>query len=383
MVEALKPFQRDILTLRSHQWKYIVDSYAGCSYRCQYCLYGSSENFFKNSQPLPNIVDRVRLDLDSLGSNKPIIYLGATADAYQPRERGDSITRQLMELFVDKEMPVMILTKSPLILRDIDLLQELNKNGKILVQLTILTTNATKSRILEKGTPDPAIRLDTAKKLTEAGIPVHMHVSPFIPDLYENNELENTVSAIKANGGRCIYSNIMGIRYSYKEPLIQAFRKIDPELERKIADTYPHKSDGEGVYSPYSDSMITGMARFREICINEQINFVCETIPQFTSIDPKEFRIGIFRFGAPAVYQMMQFWTDKGNSPVDWKTFKNHYLSRFPAVDEDYLKLVKDLWDTGELFENTVICPETHEGMVRYWKGSVLNIDHTKVVSWK
>lgn len=386
MSEHLKPFQRDILTLRSHQWKWYIDTYPGCTFRCRYCLYGTHEGFYYNTEPSQDFLSEVERELDSLGDGKPIIYIGASTDAYQPKEKNRKITRGLLNLLVERELPIMILTKSPLILRDLDLLEKANRRGLVLVQFTLLTINSAKSRVLELGTPPPQKRLEAAAKLREAGIPVHFHVSPFIPDLYSEDELEKTVISIKNAGGTCIYTNVLGLRYSNREFLMEGFRTIDKDIEQRILNTYPQiEGDKEGVYSPYSNYMINGMLRFRDVCREVGIkSFVCETVPEFTFFDEEEFSSGIFRFGQPAVYQMMTFWKDR-DDPITWGEFYSGYLSSFP-LDENYLHLVKELWDSGQLFENTTITPNRNEaGRVESYQRDThgLTVDQEKVLVWK
>lgn len=378
----LKTFQRDILTLRSHQWKYYVDTYPGCSFRCHYCLYGNTASFYEKIEPLSETLPQIKEELNNLGDKRPIIYVGATTDAYQSKERTKMVTRELLNFLADKDFPVMILTKSPLILRDTDILQQINKNGKLLVQFTVLTTNEDKSRILEKGTPAPSLRLDAASKLKSLGIPVHFHVSPFIPDLYSKGELEETVNKIKSSGGTCIYTNTLGMRKANKEPLLDALGEMGNGIKERVLESYPMAEVGEdGVYSPYSQYIVDGMLNFRNICQNSNIGFVCETIPQFTTFDEGEFKSGIFRFGPPAVYQMMTFWRDK-QEPVSWEMFYSQYLHAFSNIDDEYINLVKSLWDKGELFENTVISPNKFDGQICYQKGNELLIDNDKVLHW-
>ena len=96
---------------------------------------------------------------------------------------------------------------------------------------------------------------------------------------------------------------------------------------------------------------------------------------------PAEFNSGIFRFGPPAVYQMMTFWNDK-KEPVNWEMFYSQYLQTFPNIDDEYINLVKGLWDDGELFENTVIAPSKFDGQISYQKGNELLIDNGKILHW-
>jgi DNA repair photolyase len=85
-MKILKPFLTDILTLRSHQWKYFIDPYNGCTHRCLYCIYGGTASFFKRVEASKNFLNLLEEDLNSL-TKKQIIYVGATSDIYQPIEK--------------------------------------------------------------------------------------------------------------------------------------------------------------------------------------------------------------------------------------------------------------------------------------------------------
>ena len=137
----LKLFHRDVLTVRSHQWKYYVEPYSGCALQCTYCLYWDSPAFVQRLQPPDDLLEAVDRDLAAM-PRKQIIYIGATIDPYQMLEKKRQATRRLLERLVEREMPVVILTKSTLILRDLDLLIALNRKGLVMVQFTVLTTDS-------------------------------------------------------------------------------------------------------------------------------------------------------------------------------------------------------------------------------------------------
>ena len=181
-MEHLKLFHRDVLTVRSHQWKYYVEPYSGCAFQCTYCLYWESPAFVQRLHPPADLLNGLDRDLAAM-RKKQIIYIGATIDPYQMLEKKVRATRQVLERLVERELPVVILTKSPLILRDLDLLLALNRKGLVLVQFTVLTTDEAKARVIERAAPSPAERLDAAAELTAAGIPVHFPLSPVIPGL--------------------------------------------------------------------------------------------------------------------------------------------------------------------------------------------------------
>src|SRR5512141_325409 len=113
-MEQLRLFHRDILTIRSHQWKYYVEPYSGCALQCTYCLYWKTPAFVGDLLPPPDLLPGLERDLATM-PKKQIIYIGATIDPYQMLENKVRATQQLLMRLVRSGLPVVILTKSPLI----------------------------------------------------------------------------------------------------------------------------------------------------------------------------------------------------------------------------------------------------------------------------
>lgn len=380
-MEHLKVFHRDILTVRSHQWKYYVEPYSGCAFRCTYCLYWQSGADVKSRQPEDDLVPSITDEIARI-PRKQIVYLGATTDPYQSLEETANFTRQILRKLVESELPVVILTKSPLILRDLDLLQEIHKRRQLLVQFTLLTTNPDKGCVLEQAAPSAAERLKTASMLARLGIQVHFHVSPIIPGLYEANELDSTVRAIRDNGGQCIYSNILGMRYRNTSVFYRSMEKLNPEAAMRIRSKY--KRDGhpdKNVYSPSFDFIYTEMSRLRDACCRSHIDFICEFIPELDEYDPSTFEKGVFHYGLPAVYQMMPVFGALSER-MDWTRFRDRLRKRFIGLDDEYLKLLKGFWDDGQLFDNTRIDSEIVNGRRLYYRTQKMNAAKDKILSW-
>ncbi|MBZ5581944.1 MAG: radical SAM protein [Acidobacteriia bacterium] len=379
-MECLKVFHRDILTVRSHQWKYYVEPYSGCAFQCAYCLYYGSESYIRRLRPQPDLLPAVERDLAAM-PHKQIVYVGATADPYQALERKTRWTRQILQQLIAHDIPVVILTKSPLILRDADLLLELHRRRHVMVQFTVLTTNEDKARVLEPGAPTVAQRLDTASRLAGLGIPVHFHLSPVIPGLYDGDEMNATVRSIAGHGGRCIYSNILGMRTRNTDILFDAVARISPRAAAALASEYARgAANGKNVYSPVFGRVYREMARLNRICRDNHIAFISEFIPGLDVFDASTFEQGIFRFGLPAVYQMAGLF----ETPFErqgWERFRAGIRKRYAALDEEYLNLVKTFWDDGSLFENTAIACETANGDHLYYRSDRLNLRES-VLTW-
>lgn len=380
-MEHLKLFHRDVLTVRSHQWKYYVEPYSGCALQCTYCLYWESPEFVERLMPPPGLLDGVERDLASMRKTQ-IVYIGATIDPYQLLERKVRATRGILERLAQRGIPVIILTKSPLILRDMDLLLEMNRAGLVLVQFTVLTTIEAKARTIERAAPAVSERLRAAAELTAAGIPVHFHLSPVIPGFYEGGEMESTVSALAAHGGECIYSNILGMRQLNTGVWFDSVAKLPPAVADRTRNAYTRVGDPEkNVYSPDVDLILTEMFRLQTICRQTGIDFICEFIPGLDAFAPGRFERGIFRFGLPTVYQMLPLFEASG-APQGWNDFSATIRRRFTAVDEEYLVFVKSLWDNGELFENTAMGSDVVDGGRVYFRTETLHLERDAVMAW-
>jgi DNA repair photolyase len=378
-MKYLKVFHRDILTVRSHQWKYYVESYSGCAFRCTYCLYWQSRANVTFLHPPKDLHAAVESDISSM-RKKQIVYLGATIDPYQGLEEKLFSTRMILSSLIEHELPVVILTKSPLILRDLDLLQELQKRNSLLIQFTLLTTNQSKVRAMEQGAPSAEERLEAASKLAALGIPVHFHLSPVIPGFYAEDELNRTVRAIAEHGGECIYSNILGMRYRNTGVFFRSIKKVNGAAAEKIHLEY-RKNGGsaKNVYSPSYDFIFREMSTLRDVCCRNGVDFICEFIPALDEYKPSRFENGIFRFGLPTVYQMTQL---LGRERMDWPVFREKINSRFSAVDGEYLKLLKGFWDDGQLFENSEIGNEIVDGKRVHFRTKQTNSARSRILSW-
>lgn len=380
-MEHLKLFHRDVLTVRSHQWKYYVEPYSGCALQCTYCLYWESPAFVHHLHPPEDLLRGVDRDLAAMRKQQ-IIYIGATIDPYQMLEKKVRATRQILERLVERELPVVILTKSPLILRDLDLLVALNRKGLVLVQFTVLTTDSAKARVIERAAPSPAERLHASSELTAAGIPVHFHLSPVIPGLYEDGELEATVGAIARHGGECIYSNILGMRQLNTEVWFDSVEKLPPAVLARTRGAYSRAGDPhKNVYSPNIELIHDEMSTLAAVCQDHKVDFICEFIPGLDIFQPARFERGIFRFGLPTVYQMIPLF-DASPERQCWSGFRQALRSRFEALDDEYLELIKALWDDGQLFENTRIGNHVIDGERVYFKTDRLQLARNSVLAW-
>jgi DNA repair photolyase len=135
------------------------------------------------------------------------IALGTATDPYQPLERKLGITRSLLEVFARHSgLRLGIVTKSTLVARDLDLLEEVGKRHKLTVHLTVTTMNAKLARVLEPRAPRPDLRIRTLKQLREAGLRAGVLCSPLMPGITDNPGSIRAVARAAAEAGACFFA---------------------------------------------------------------------------------------------------------------------------------------------------------------------------------
>lgn len=185
-----------------------VNPYRGCEHGCIYCFARPTHSYMGLSAGLdfeaklfakpdaPRLLER---ELSKENYKVKPIAIGTNTDPYQPIEREWRIMRQLLEVLAKANHPVMIVTKSALVMRDIDILSEMAAKGLAKVAISVTTLDRKLARLMEPRASTPSRRLEAVRQLTDAGIPTGVLASPLIPAL-NDHELERILDAAKAAG---------------------------------------------------------------------------------------------------------------------------------------------------------------------------------------
>ena len=193
-------------------WSKTVNPYIGCEHGCIYCYARPTHAYYNLSPGLDfesklfvktNADELLRTEFSKPAYRPTVIGLGTNTDAYQPIERKFEVTRRLLHVLEEFRHPVSVLTKNSLIERDIDILQRLAQNNLVEVHFTLTSLQHELSRILEPRASLPKARLDTIRRLSEAGIPVKAMFSPVIPGV-NNQEMEAVMTAARSAGATCM-----------------------------------------------------------------------------------------------------------------------------------------------------------------------------------
>ncbi|WP_137135563.1 PA0069 family radical SAM protein [Rhizobium sp. FKY42] len=185
-----------------------VNPYRGCEHGCIYCFARPTHSYMGLSAGLdfeaklfakpdaPRLLER---ELSKPGYKVKPIAIGTNTDPYQRIERDWRIMRQLLEVLEKANHPVMIVTKSALVARDIDILGKMAAKGLAKVAISVTTLDRKLARLMEPRASTPTKRLEAVRQLTDAGIPTGVLASPLIPAL-NDHELERILDAAQAAG---------------------------------------------------------------------------------------------------------------------------------------------------------------------------------------
>jgi DNA repair photolyase len=162
---------------------YCINPYTGCSHGCKYCYASFMKRFTNHTEPWGSFVD-VKINAPNIlkkqlmKSKQGNVIVSSVTDPYQPLESRYSLTRKCIEILLQHQFPVDILTKSPLVLRDIDIIKQFKD---IEVGITITTNDEGIRRTFEPKAPSTEARIDTLKKLYNSGIRTYAFIGPLLP----------------------------------------------------------------------------------------------------------------------------------------------------------------------------------------------------------
>ncbi|MBN2120859.1 MAG: radical SAM protein [Candidatus Omnitrophica bacterium] len=253
---------------------FVINPYRGCEFGCKYCYSRENKNVKKRTEPWGSFLD-VKIDAPfvlekELRFKRPkCIMLGSTTECFQPREEEFKVTRALLEIIKSRNIPVVILTKSNLIEKYVDLLNY-NPNNKI--YFTFMFQDKAVKDILEKDTPELEKRIKAIKKLIENKIRVKIHVGPFIPFMEDLRKLFQFIPPGIKEVEIEVYNSKMG---NFKEIVSLIKERISKEKSAALAKTYSSGKD----YNNFCTFLRKEAQKINED-YNFKLNFI---VPEFDS----------------------------------------------------------------------------------------------------
>jgi DNA repair photolyase len=238
-------------------FRHTINAYRGCSHACTYCFarptheylgLGIGEDFERTLVVKVNAVERVRAELRSKRWKGDIIAMGTNTDPYQRAEGKYHLTAGIIDVLAEAANPFSILTKSTLILRDLDRLVAAAGRTEVRCNLSIATLDPDVWKATEPGTPHPRQRVEAVRRLNEAGIPTGVLIAPIIPGWSDDpDRLEEVTGACRAAGAVSVSAVPLHLRPGLKEHFLADLSGKRPELAEQLRNRY------RGAYLPKAE----------------------------------------------------------------------------------------------------------------------------------
>jgi len=226
-----------------------LNPYRGCTHACAYCYARAThvhlgmnvgKDFESKIQVKTNMVEVLRRELARPGWKHEEIALGTATDPYQPIEGKLRITQGIITALADYSTPVNIVTKSPLVIRDIEELCRLEERAGVRVSMTITTLDEDVWRVMEPGTAPPKQRIRALKMLADAGIHCGVYIAPVMPRITDSEQsLRILIQAAKEAGASYIWAGPLrlapDVREHYMETIAQSFPQLLDRYELNFA----------------------------------------------------------------------------------------------------------------------------------------------------
>ena len=244
---------------------YTLNPYRGCAHLCVYCdardnQYGLSATFEQVVYYKENAVEVLERQLPRL--KRGIVGTGGVCDAYQPIEVERRITRRILETLAQHRFPVEVLTKSDLVLRDLDVLQEINNVAWAGVLFTITTFDPVVTRRFEPYAPSPEQRLAALERVAEAGLTTGVMLCPYLPGISDDEaHLEEVVRRAKGAGAQFVLHGGLTLKKGpQKTRFLEALERYYPHLLPRYEQLYSTGFSPQGEYSCRVGQLV------REVC---------------------------------------------------------------------------------------------------------------------
>jgi DNA repair photolyase len=235
-----------------------LNPYMGCVHRCTFCYVRafeqraerpSDERYGRSIRVKTNVADVLRRELARPSWRDEGVVIGAATDPYQPAEGRYGLTRACLEVLRNASTPFSIITRGPLIVRDVELLAEASRRAPVSVTFSVPTVDDDVWRTTEPGTAPPRQRLRALKTLVEAGVRASVGMAPLLPGLSDHpSQIARVVEAAREAGACGVWANLLYLRPGTREHFLACLERDWPELVPEYERLYAGRA-----YLPQSE----------------------------------------------------------------------------------------------------------------------------------
>lgn len=232
-------------------FRWTLNPYRGCTHGCHYCFarryqsqleLGTGDEFASVILVKTNFVTKLIQELDRPSWTRDQVALGTATDPYQPIEGTYRLSRGVLEALARASTPVGIVTKGPMVVRDRDVLQDLQTRAGCRIFLSVPTVDEDAWQRLEPGTAHPLQRLRAVRALVDAGLDAGVLMAPIVPGISSQPaKLERTIKAIADSGARSVGSMVMHLEAGTRAHFMAFLAREYPDLVERYGHLYAGK----------------------------------------------------------------------------------------------------------------------------------------------
>lgn len=235
----LEPCRSALNAVRGMPFRWSLNPYTGCAHRCTFCYVRhfekradrpSDERYGQSIRVKTNVAEVLRRELARLSWQREEVAIGTATDPYQPADGRFRLTRACLVELTAASTPFSIVTRGPLVVRDVDVLQDASRAVSASVYFSLPTLDERVWRTTEPGTAPPRSRLAAIRRLAHAGIDVGVGVAPVLPGLSDRPEqLRAVVAAARDAGATSIWAAVVHLRPGAREHFLESLAGDWPE----------------------------------------------------------------------------------------------------------------------------------------------------------
>jgi DNA repair photolyase len=243
-----EPCRGALNSVKGMGFKWSLNPYTGCAHRCTFCYVRaferradrpSDERYGRTIRVKTNVAEVLRRELRRSSWQREHVVLGAATDPYQPCEGRYRLTRACLEVLAEAANPFSIITRGPMIVRDVDVLTAAARRAQVSITFSIPTLDEEVWRRTEPSTAHPRQRLRALKELVDAGIKVGVGMAPVLPGISDAPEqLAEVVRAAREAGATGVWTNVLFLRPGTREHFLENLARDWPELVPYYEELY-------------------------------------------------------------------------------------------------------------------------------------------------
>lgn len=249
-----------------------INPYRGCYHQCVFCYARRTHTFLEDDgverwgtriYVKTNAPAVLRTELAKRSWSHETVAIGTVTDPYQPLEGRYRLTRGILEALADYDTPASLITRSPLVIRDVDVLRRLASVAGASVSISIATMDEALARQIEPTVAPPVKRLLAVRKLADTGIKVHVALAPILPNITDSSQnVEAVVRAAREAGAHAVWHNTLYLHEVTRDAFFGYLRSKRPDLIARYASYYRGKYAPREVHDAIETRVSNALYRF-------------------------------------------------------------------------------------------------------------------------